>query len=147
MLLKEIQTQWAIDSKWDIERLEVESAKTGQLHSKYHNILSFERIHLKTLESDLTRLRFEKYKFYTEGPTQADLDKGWEPPSIGKIDRVLRNQADRYLDSDKDILAQDKKIEVQREKIRFLESIIAMINNRSFQINGAVKFLEWKAGR
>ena len=68
---------------------------------------------------------------------------GWQLPPIGK---VLKSDANTYIDVDKEVIEQTLKIGIQHEKIELLESIIKSIMNRGFQIKNAIDFMKWQSG-
>ena len=55
--------------------------------------------------------------------------------------RLMKNEIDMYLESDKDIIQSSVKIVNQKEKLAFLEEVIKNINQRNFQIKNAI---DWK---
>jgi hypothetical protein len=69
-------------------------------------------------------------------------DNGWEPFSL----KVLKSDLHIYLDSDKDLMAFQLKLEMQKEKIDFLENIIKSLNTRGYQIKSAIDWEKFKVG-
>jgi hypothetical protein len=70
--------------------------------------------------------------------SQEELDElNWEP----FMKRLMKNEVDMYLDSDKEIIQSNVRQTNQKEKIFFLEEVIKNINQRNFQIKNAI---EWK---
>ena len=142
MNLDDIHNLWAEDSKIDRTQLDTEALKIPELHSKYIKIYSGERMVLLRLEAEMSRLKLDKYEFYTQGPSQEHIDKGWDYPG----GRILKNESNLYLDGDKQIIELSLKISYQKEKIDLLDNIIRTVNNRSFQIKNAIDFLRWSQG-
>ena len=116
MKLETIQELWDVDSKVERDQLDEESLKISVLHAKYHKILTHESMLSKKLESDMKVLVKDKYEFYTMGPTPDTHAKGWKLPPQGKI---IKQEVDRYMDSDPDIIELSLKIGVQKEKTYF----------------------------
>lgn len=143
MKLDEIQKVWNDDAKISLDRIDEEATKIPLLHSKYYQIYSSERLILKKQQSDYKKLYLEKFEFYTQGPTEEQHKKGWVLPAKGVI---LKNEADRYLEADDDLINMSLRIEVQKEKVDFLYSIIDNINKRSFQLSNALNFMKWQSG-
>lgn len=143
MKLESIFELWEQDSKINREILDAESLALSTLHHKYHKIYTNERLVLRRLESELKRLKLEKFEFYTQGPTKETMEKGWKLPPIGKI---IRSDAGQYVDADSDIVELSLKIGIQHEKIELLESIIKNIMNRGFQIKNAIDFIKFQSG-
>ncbi len=143
MKLETIFELWEQDSHVNRDMLDEEALKLSKLHHKYHQIYTNERLTLRKLETDLKILRLEKFEFYTQGPTKETHDRGWNLPPIGK---VLKAEANTYVDADKDIINLSLKIGIQHEKIELLESIIKSIMNRGFQIKTALDFVKFNSG-
>jgi hypothetical protein len=142
MKLEEIQSLWAADAHIDLSKLDLEATNIPKLHSKYYQIFSNERLILQKQQSDYKRLYLEKYEFYTQGPHEK-TPKEWVMPAKGVI---LKNEAERYLEADNELINMALRIEVQKEKVSFLESIIDNINKRSFQLSNAINFMKWTNG-
>jgi hypothetical protein len=142
MKIEEIHSLWEVDSRIDPTELDTEALKVSQLQSKYMKIYTAERKELLIMETKLPHLRREKYEFFTQGPSDEHIKKGWKYPG-GKI---LKNEANIYIDSDSDVIELTLKIAWQREKVDLLESIIRSLNNRGFQIKNAIDYLRWSQG-
>ena len=87
-----------------------------------------------------------KWLYYTGKLDKDSLDKlGWEP---FELDIKSRNKLDidRFLNSDKDIIEMQEKIEYQKEKINYLESIIKTIINRNFLIKSIIDWRKFTSG-
>lgn len=143
MKLDSILELWEKDSVINRDDLDNESLNTSKLHHKYQKIYTHERILLRKYETDLKILRLEKYEFYTQGPTKETVEKGWKLPPIGK---VIKADANTYVDADKDIIELTLKIGIQNEKIDLLESIIRSIMNRGYQIRNSIDFMKFQSG-
>lgn len=143
MKLEDIYQLWREDSIINREELGDESLRISKLHQKYHEIFTNERLTLRGYEAKLKELKLDKYEFYTQGPTQETMDKGWALPPVG---RILKAEVSHYLDADKDIIEMNLKIGLQQEKIELLNSIIKSLMNRNFQIKNAIDFMRWQSG-
>ena len=143
MTLEEIFEEWSKDSKLD--KAEIGNAALGiaKLHNKYYQMLSRERLTLKKLESEFKELKLEKYEFYTDGPTQEQIEKGWKLPAKGKI---LKTQISEYLDADSDIIKMNLKISYQSEKVETLNSILKTISTMGFHIKSYIDWERFKVG-
>ena len=143
MKLEEIQELWNRDSEIDIAELAIESVRIPQLHDKYLKIYIDERIKLKSLEFELSKMVRLKNDYYSGRMAQEDLEKlGWEP-FLGKI---LKGEMHSYLEADEDVFRIKTKIVMMEEKINYLDSIVKMINNRGFQIKSAIDWIKFKSG-
>lgn len=143
MKLEAIFDLWSVDSKIDRNDLGEESLNISKLHHKYHEIYTYERLTLRKYEAELKALKLEKFEFYTQGPTKETMERGWQLPPIGKI---LKADANTYVDADKDVINLTLKIGIQHEKITLLESIIKTLQARGFQIKTALDFIKFTSG-
>ena len=138
MTLDQLMEEWRKDSSIDSTELAVESLKVPELHSKYLKIYFEERRKLKGLEFQSKELFLKKYEYYNGKLSQEELDElNWEP----FMKRLMKNEIDMYLESDKDIVQTNVRIVNQKEKLNFLEEVIKNINQRNFQIKNAI---DWK---
>lgn len=143
MKLEEIHELWSIDSQLDELELDNTALRIAKMHHKYYEILSKEKLVMRKLESEAKVLKLEKYEFYTDGPTQEQLERGWKLPAKGKI---LRSDVGMYLDGDSDIIQMNLRAAYQQEKIDLLESIIKTISNLGWHVRAAVDFRKMQHG-
>jgi len=143
MKLEEIHELWSIDSQLDQLELDSTALSIAKLHHKYYEILSKEKLILRKIESEAKCLRLDKYEFYTDGPTQDQIEMGWKLPAKGKI---LRADVAMYLDGDSDIIQTNLRVAYQQEKINLLESIIKTISTLGWQVKSAIDFRRMQAG-
>tara|TARA_E500000178_G_C16868685_1_gene683254 strand:- start:44 stop:478 length:435 start_codon:yes stop_codon:yes gene_type:complete len=138
LTLDQILEEWRKDSKIDTTNFDNESTKIPVLHSKYLKIYYEERKRLKGYEFQYKEMHRKKYEYYNGRLSQQELeDLEWEP----FVKRLMKNEIDTYIQSDKDILQLNARIANQLEKNSCVEDIIKNINQRNFQIKNAI---EWK---
>ena len=138
MTLDQMMEEWRKDSSIDTTELGNESLRIPELHSKYLKIYFEERKKLKGFEFQSKDLFLKKYEYYHGKLSQEELDElNWEP----FMKRLMKNEVDLYLQSDKDIITTNIKVVNQQEKLNFLEEVLKNINQRNFQIKNAI---EWK---
>lgn len=143
MKLEEIQKLWEHDSKIDRTELGEESLRIPQLHSKYFKIYSDERMVLRALERSLSILKHKKYEYFNGTISQETLNsEGWEPNPL----KILKSDIPMYIDSDTDIQNIQARIDMQQEKVEFVESIIKNLPARGYQINAAISWEKFKVG-
>ena len=143
MKFDDIMNEWDEDSKMDNTELAKESLKTPQLHSKYLKLLTQEALTLKKIEFEyrgLLRLKHEYYMGILDKDTL--IMKGWSPNPM----RIIKQDLPLYLDSDEDIQQLVAKVDIQKQKISFLESVIKIINNRGFLIKNAIDWQKFTSG-
>jgi hypothetical protein len=143
MKIEDIQNLWSQDVKIDHTELATEALRIPSLHSKYYNIFSQERLRLRKFETELKKLKLEKYEFFTQGPTPETHERGWKLPPVG---RVIKSEVNNYIDADDEIITLTLKIGIQQEKVEMLESIIKSLVNRGFLIKSAIDFEKFKVG-
>lgn len=142
MKLEQIEQMWAEDCSIDRTALDTESLKIPSLHSKYYKIFLREKIQLKADENDYNIFFKTKHEYYTGKLSQEELkEMGWEPFQF-----VLKNDLPIYINSDREISDRLLKLQLQREKVVLLESIIKTLNNRGFLIKNAVDFIRFSNG-
>ena len=135
MTLDELQAQAENDLKIDDTELDLESLKTPQLHSQYLKTYSTYALMLKKAEGDHSQLHLKKWLFYTgKAEPQEYKDSNFDL-------KVLRQDVDKFIDADEDIIKSRQKIEYLKQICSYCESTLKQINNRSFQIKNAI---EWK---
>jgi hypothetical protein len=124
--------------------LDTESLKIPQLHGKYLNFLTDERLSLRKIEADRSVMLRAKWEYYTGKMSQEELAvRGWEPFAL----KILRNDLDLYLDSDSDLIKCNQKIEYQKEKISLLEEVVKELNTRHWKIRNAIEWRRFTNGQ
>lgn len=144
MKLEEIFSQWKEDSEIDKTELGDEALKIAKLHHKYYQILVSEKLLLRSHESEMKKLKLDKYEFFSQGPNEETQLKGWKLPAKGLI---LKADIPLYMEADEDIIKLSLKIGVQQEKIELLESIIRTLMNRGYNIKAAIEFFKFVNGQ
>jgi hypothetical protein len=138
MTFEELQQEIEKDLAFDETQLDTESLRIPQLHNKYLKHLYSERLVLKKLRNDIGELTRLKHEYYTGRIDETTLkEKGWEPFQL----RVLKNDVPMYLDGDKDILKLRGRIQLQEERVDFIEATVKYISNRGWLIRNAI---DWK---
>tara|TARA_S200002703_G_scaffold11264_1_gene10305 strand:- start:98 stop:532 length:435 start_codon:yes stop_codon:yes gene_type:complete len=138
MDISSIKQLVAEDMPIDDTELDIESMAIPQLHSKYLNIYMDEKLLLQKINSDYYRLKKMKWEYYTGKLDQDQLDEyGWEPFQL----KILKQDIDLYMDSDEDLQKLLNKQAYQKEKINYLDAILKSVNNRQWNIKGAI---EWR---
>mgnify|MGYP003111140368 CR=1 FL=1 len=127
----------------DPTELDKEALKTPQLHGKYLNILTDEKLSLSKYRSDYKRLKRNKWLYYTGKLSEEELrDLNWEPFGLS----ILKSDIDKFLDSDEELIKIKDKIVFIEEKVNYLESTIKMISNRQWLIREAIDWVKFTHG-
>ena len=138
MTFEELQAQIEKDLSFDETQLDTESLRIPQLHNKYLKHLYSEKLTIKKLRNDMGELLRLKHEYYTGKMDEAALkERGWEPFQL----RVLRMDIDMYLDADKDVIKLRGRIQLQEERVDYIEAIVKGIANRGWVIRNAI---DWK---
>tara|TARA_Y100000004_G_scaffold175502_1_gene215173 strand:+ start:1981 stop:2421 length:441 start_codon:yes stop_codon:yes gene_type:complete len=140
MKLEDIQELWSSDSVIDDTELDSESIKIPEIHNKYLKIFSDEKLRLVRLDSKSKELRRLKWLYYT-GKLDEQTLKNLEWDVFDLDVKKNRHDLEMFLESDRDIIELNDKIEYQKEKINYLETIIKSLSTRGFLIKNSI---EWK---
>jgi hypothetical protein len=135
MNLEMIQELWEKDSKIDNDELHTESTKIPSLHAKYYKIFNNILLLKKGQENKYKVLKKEKWEYYTG---KAHPDVYINNPFDYK---VLKSDLDKYLDADDELIRCVTKMEYYDMMLSYLESIIKVILNRTYQVKNAI---EWQ---
>ena len=134
MNLPEIQDAVEKDIIIDLSQLDSESTRTPELHHKYLRIYTEIQIQYKSSESKYNSCRREKWEHYS--------GKGERPyPS-----KLLKADIPVVLEGDEELIRCKDKMEYFKTILQYLEEVLKIINNRSFQINNAVKWQKFSQG-
>jgi len=139
--LDKIQSMWVNDSKIDIDNLHTESLNIPVLHAKYYDLYNTINLLKKRAEQQKKKIRHERYEYFTG---KADPDVYIENPFPKKIRDKETLQG--YLDCDEKLSNVILKIEYYDTLLSYIESILKMIQNRTYQIKNAIEFMRFNAG-
>jgi len=133
----------AEDMAIDDTELDMESLRIPQLHNKYLNIYLDEKLKLSKSISDYNILYKLKWEYYTGKMEEGKLKElEWEPFQY----KILRTDIDKYLDSDSDLIQKEHAKTYQEEKVKYLDAVIKNINNRQWNIRGAIDWRKFLSG-
>ena len=139
--LDTIQKMWEEDSKIDVDNLHTESLNIPILHSKYFDLYNNIILLKKKAEQQKKNIRHDRYEYYTG---KADPDVYVENPFPKKIRD--KETLQKYLDADEKLSSVCLKIDHYDTMLNYIESILKMIQNRTFQIKNAIEFVRFTAG-
>lgn len=139
----DIGEMWAVDCKIDESNLAGESKRIPELHNKYYTLYYKEALRVKKLRYDYKELELAKREWIDGSMAEEDLkDRGWKPYQR----KVLRNDIDKYIQSDKDIINLSLKIDYHSTRANYLEDIIKTIHSRNFVVKNMVDILKFQHG-
>jgi hypothetical protein len=143
MNIDQIKAQAELDTIINPSNLDEESIKIPQIHNKYLCMLMDEKIILEALESKLKLLRRDKWLYYSGKMSQEELkQKGWQPFDLN----ILKQEVDRFIDSDIDVINLSNKVFVQKEKVNYIESVIKIISNKIWNIRANIDWIKFTQG-
>lgn len=140
MTLDDLLEQAAADLKIDNTDIGGESAKTSTLFTKYIRALAQERLRLAKLDAEYSKKRLARREYYLGRGTAEEYKE--RPMDL----KILRGDADIYVDADDDLIAVKTKLVIQKEKVSALEEIVKHINNRGFQLGKMMDWLKFQNG-
>ena len=141
MNLDKIQEMWQKDSVIDPDNLHDESLKIPQLHSKYYVIYNTITLLREKARTQYTKIKLERYNYYTG---KAEPEVYAEDPFPYKVRE--KDAIQRHLDADERLTTIDLKIRYYDATLKFLEEIIKIVSNRTFQIKNAIEWNRFQAG-
>ncbi len=139
--LEEIQKMWEKDAHIDMDNLHDESIKVPALHAKYFEIYNTVVLLKKKAEQTRKNVRHERYEYFTG---KADPEVYQENPFPKKVRD--KDTLQKYLDADDKLSQISLKVEYYDTILNYLDSILKMIQNRTYQIKNAIDFLKFQAG-
>ena len=141
MNLDDIQKMWEKDSHIDPDNLHTESLNIPSLHAKYFELYNTIFLLRKKAEQQRKNIRHERYEYFSG---KADPEVYIENP-FGKKIRD-KDTMQKYLDADDKLSSASLKIDYYDTMLVYLESILKVIQNRTYQIKNAIEFMRFNAG-
>ena len=139
--LETIQEMWEKDAKIDRDNLHDQSLNIPSLHAKYFQIYNTIFLLRKKAEQQRKNIRHERYEYFSG---KADPDVYIQNPFPKKIRD--KDTMTKYLDADEKLSNASLKIEYYDTMLTYLESILKVIQNRTYQIKNAIEFMRFNAG-
>ena len=139
--LDTIQEMWEKDAKIDLDNLHDESLNIPSLHAKYFQIYNTIFLLRKKAEQQRKNIRHERYEYFSG---KADPDVYIQNPFPKKIRD--KDTMTKYLDADEKLSNASLKIEYYDTMLTYLESILKVVQNRTYQIKNAIEFMRFNAG-
>ena len=139
--LETIQEMWEKDAKIDRDNLHDESLNIPSLQAKYFQIYNTIFLLRKKAEQQRKNIRHERYEYFSG---KADPDVYIQNPFPKKIRD--KDTMTKYLDADEKLSNASLKIEYYDTMLTYLESILKVIQNRTYQIKNAIEFMRFNAG-
>jgi hypothetical protein len=84
-----------------------------------------------------------KREYYDGSMSEDELKRnGWRPYQL----KVLRNDLDKYIQADKDIIRLSLTVDFHTANANYLEDIIKTLHSRNFIIKSMIDVLKFQAG-
>ena len=140
MKLEDIMNEAEKFLQIDETNLAKESLETPKMYGKL--------LRIRTNESMLLqRYRFQLKKLYQD---KRDYYLGRADPEVYKAKpfdlKILKSEVDSYIEADDEIRDLTLKIEVQTEKLNYLDNVLKQVANRGFMIRNALEFQKMMNG-
>jgi hypothetical protein len=139
--LDKIQIMWEKDSKIDPDNLHTESLNIPSLHAKYFELYNNILLLKKKAEQQRRNIRHQKYEYYTG---KADPDVYIENPFPKKIRD--KDALQKYMDADESLSQSSLKVDYYEVMLNYLQDILKMIHNRTYQIKNSIEFMRFTSG-
>jgi len=144
MNLSDYRQMVEVDLNINETELDTESLRTPQLHSKYLNFLSDEKLILSKLESEYKITKKYRWLYYTGKLSEEELSEfEWEPFELS----ILKTDIDKFMESDEDIQKIYNRIQYRKTVVDYLDNIIKVISNRQWNIRSAIDWLKFTNGQ
>ena len=139
--LESLQKMWEEDSEIDKDNLHDESLKIPQLHAKYFDLYNTIFLLRKKADQQRKNIRHERYEYFSG---KADPDVYVRDPFPKKIRD--KDTMQKYLDADEKLSTSSLKIGYYDTMLAYIESILKVIQNRTYQIKNAIEFMRFQSG-
>lgn len=136
MKFEDIKDLANADAKINQIDLDDESLRSSILHQKWLDIIKPEIASLKTCEDELKRVYRARWLYYSGKADRQVYDKE------GSFElNVSGKDLQMFIESDDLYIAVKTKLDLQKEKVAYVESVMKNINNRHWSIRNAI---EWR---
>ena len=140
MKLTQIQKEWETDSPIDITEIALAAADIPRLHSKYQILLTNENIWISKLQETLKTRSREIRKEIESGGFDSDTIKGDYLEMKNRI--TMKQDIEALVSQNAEIMKLQSQIVMSREKINFLESVIKILMQRTYQIKNIIEAMK-----
>ena len=139
--LEAIQEMWEKDAKIDPDNLHTESLNIPSLHAKYFELYNTIFLLRKKADQQRKNIRHERYEYFSG---KSDPDVYIKDPFRKKIRD--KDTMQKYLDADEKLSNTSLKIYYYDTMLTYIESILKVIQNRTYQIKNAIEFMRFNSG-
>jgi Recombination, repair and ssDNA binding protein UvsY len=143
--IDDLIAMWKYDGRLDKTELGSELQRIYDLHAKYLDIYSREKILLKVAQQEHAKLVKDKTEFFRIGMTKEFHAMGWVFPSPSG--RILNPDIPMYQAADQQLQDSELKLELQSTVVELLHDIMDMIRYRSNTIKANIDYDIWRSGQ
>ena len=141
--LEKILNLWKEDSIIDQTEPSRELLRIPTLHSKYIDLLAHYKVASKKTHFKILEMKKLKWEYYTGKLSQEELDQyGWEP-----FRYTLKSDIVTYIDSDTDLINLMQKKIYHDETVSVIESIMAELKQRAWELKSLIDWERFIAGQ
>lgn len=139
--------EWEKDAKIDPIEIDQSSIDIAKLHSKYIGYYAIASKKLIKLEIELTKLKNDKFKYYSGQLTKHEIDSyGWDYDPFGGNKKPLKSELDKWINSDKDVAAKIEEVEIAKLEKEILKEIVEHIKWRAQNIRNVIDYRKFVSG-
>jgi hypothetical protein len=142
--IDDLMEEWSTDSKVDETEPSRELSKISSLHAKYLRIMTHHNIVCKKLTYDYNKLKNVKWQYFNGDLNNPEdlATYGFEP----WVKKTLRQDIPILIDGDTDLNNILIKKTIHQEIVDFCSSVLKELNNRTYQMNGIIKWETFTSG-
>ena len=111
------------------------------LHAKYYQLFNDLRLLRAKAKKTYQKVYQERYLYYSGKAEPEVYEKDPFPYKVREKDAIQR-----YLDSDERLSSVELKVEYYDTMIDYIESIIKIVQNRTYQIKNAIEWQKFIRG-
>jgi hypothetical protein len=142
--LENVMKSWDEDSIINPTEPGKELLKIPVLHNKYVKLLIKNKLSVRNINFEYSKLRRVKEEYYNGSLSQEELNQyGWEPFLLSLR---TKNGVDKYIESDEELIKLLKRKMMVEETVFLCESIIKELNSRTFQLRDYISWEKFIGG-
>lgn len=145
--ISKLLDEWEKDSPINQDRLDHESIRIPQLHSKYMRILVAMRQVLRKKRSKLETLNADKKQWVQGRMTKDEIDaRGWKHDPFDNYAKPLKSEMDAFIKVDPEVQKLRDDIKDLEILVEAVVDILSSITWRHQNIRNAIDWQRFQAG-
>lgn len=130
-----------VDLKLNLDEIDRKSVELPLIQGKWLKFFSDEALILKELKIRQREILRDRWLYYS-GKADPDVYRD-EPLDL----KILKTDMDIFLDSDKKVTDIQRRVELQQEKVNYIENVLKTLNNMQWNIRNAIEYLKFSHGQ